>query len=257
MSTDKHYEPTAQKLTKARKEGRVFKPRIAVQLVGLLFGFIGLYFIPSFFWVEFKILLKYIENPCIDKLELFFEKAMYTWLVTISLFLTLVSVGSIAVQLFTAGSLFQLNIACMKLERISFASNLMNIFKSLKEIPIKIIFAIIVFYLTYCNIDLIIIATNFEYFSINNNSIIFNELYYFSLKLLVLFALYAGIDYFLQRRSYLKELRMTRQEVLNDQKENDGDPLFKHYRRQLHEQMTLADLIKQIKKSKIVVVERI
>ena len=50
-----------------------------------------------------------------------------------------------------------------------------------------------------------------------------------------IFALLAGVDVLLARRKHIKGLRMTRQEVKEEMKESDGDPMVKARQRQLRD----------------------
>jgi flagellar biosynthesis protein FlhB len=57
---------------------------------------------------------------------------------------------------------------------------------------------------------------------------------------------FAVVDFALRHRSWMRRLRMTRDEVRREQKETEGDPLLRSARRsahlELHEEATLAEL---------------
>lgn len=63
-------------------------------------------------------------------------------------------------------------------------------------------------------------------------------------------------DLLVQRRKYLKDLSMSHQEVRDEQKESEGDPLMRSARRQLHEAFSFEQLAAKVRRSSVVIVER-
>jgi flagellar biosynthetic protein FlhB len=74
------------------------------------------------------------------------------------------------------------------------------------------------------------------------------------LKVGLVFLLAGAVDYFLQRFLYLKELRMTKQEVKQEFKESEGDPLIKGARRQLHLEILAQNMVAAVKGADVVVI---
>lgn len=60
------------------------------------------------------------------------------------------------------------------------------------------------------------------------------------------------VDYLLSRRRIEQQLKMTRQEVRDEHRRNEGDPAHKSARRQAHQEMARAPL--QVKSARVVVV---
>ncbi len=67
------------------------------------------------------------------------------------------------------------------------------------------------------------------------------------------FLLIAGIDYFYQRRQWKKQLMMTKEEVKQEYKEMEGDPIVKSQRKALHQAMVLQDIQREVPKADVVV----
>jgi flagellar biosynthetic protein FlhB len=61
-------------------------------------------------------------------------------------------------------------------------------------------------------------------------------------------------DYFLQRFLFLKEMKMTKQEVKEEWKETEGDPLYKSMRRQMHRDILMQSMMAAIQRADVVVV---
>lgn len=74
------------------------------------------------------------------------------------------------------------------------------------------------------------------------------------LKVGLAFVALGVADYFLQRFLYLKELRMTKQEVKEEWKETEGNPLYKSVRRQLHREILMQSMMAAVKRADVVVV---
>ncbi|MBA3442911.1 MAG: flagellar biosynthesis protein FlhB [Pyrinomonadaceae bacterium] len=74
------------------------------------------------------------------------------------------------------------------------------------------------------------------------------------LKVGFTFLLLGAGDYFLQKYLYLKEMKMTKQEVKEDYKETEGNPLIKGARRQIHREILMQSIMAAVKKADAVVV---
>lgn len=74
------------------------------------------------------------------------------------------------------------------------------------------------------------------------------------LKVGFTFLLLGAGDYSLQKYLYLKEMKMTKQEVKEEYKETEGDPLIKGARRQIHREILMQSMMAAVKKADAVVV---
>ena len=67
----------------------------------------------------------------------------------------------------------------------------------------------------------------------------------------------ASIDYMVNRHKFVRELEMSPEEVRRENREEEGNPLVKSCRRAEHRALTMQALVQKIRRSKVVVVERI
>jgi flagellar biosynthesis protein FlhB len=74
------------------------------------------------------------------------------------------------------------------------------------------------------------------------------------LKVGLAFLFLGAVDFFLQKFLHLKDLKMTKQEVKQEYKETEGDPLIKSLRRHLHRELLSQNIVAAIKKADVVVV---
>lgn len=77
--------------------------------------------------------------------------------------------------------------------------------------------------------------------------------YSFFLKVIVVFFVIALIDLGVQRWNYKKKLRMSKDEVKREYKQDEGDPQIKGERRRLHREMAMGDARKGVKNADAVV----
>jgi type III secretion protein U len=64
----------------------------------------------------------------------------------------------------------------------------------------------------------------------------------------------AVFDLWFQNWNYLRQNRMTREDVKREHKEMEGDPHVKSRRRQLHREVNLANMLENVRKASVVVV---
>jgi flagellar biosynthetic protein FlhB len=75
----------------------------------------------------------------------------------------------------------------------------------------------------------------------------------FLAKVFVVFIVIAIIDLMVQRWHYKKQMRMTKEEVKREYKQDEGDPLIKSARRQMHREFAMSDTRQQVQTSDVVV----
>lgn len=66
-------------------------------------------------------------------------------------------------------------------------------------------------------------------------------------------AVFAGIDYFLQKREFGKQVRVTKQEAKQEMKEQEGDPLIKSRIRTIQRDMARKRMMKAVKTADVVI----
>jgi len=72
---------------------------------------------------------------------------------------------------------------------------------------------------------------------------------------IIIFLVILGIgDYIYQRWEYMRNLRMTKQEVKEEYKEMEGDPQIKGKRRQIQRQMSMNRMIKAVEEADVVII---
>src|SRR5262249_29426341 len=67
------------------------------------------------------------------------------------------------------------------------------------------------------------------------------------------FIVLAAADYLIEKRLYLKELMMSKDEVKREYKEMEGDPHIKGKRKQLHQELINEDTVQKARKATVIV----
>lgn len=73
------------------------------------------------------------------------------------------------------------------------------------------------------------------------------------LSLLGALAVFAGMDFFLQKREFNKGLRLTKQEAKEEAKERDGDPMIRARIRAIQREMARKRMMQAVKKADVIV----
>ncbi|MGH9381657.1 MAG: EscU/YscU/HrcU family type III secretion system export apparatus switch protein [Thermoanaerobaculia bacterium] len=71
----------------------------------------------------------------------------------------------------------------------------------------------------------------------------------------ILFIAVGGLDFLFQRWKFMRDQRMTKEEVRRDYKEMEGDPLIRSERRKVHRQIGSQDLSRAVTESKVVLID--
>ncbi len=67
-------------------------------------------------------------------------------------------------------------------------------------------------------------------------------------------AMFGMVDYYVQKRNWLNDLKMTRNEVQREHKDSEGDPLLRGIRKQFYSELVQDGLVNRVSRSKLVVV---
>ena len=70
---------------------------------------------------------------------------------------------------------------------------------------------------------------------------------------IVVFFFVSALDAWYQKFSYLKQLRMSRRDIRQEVKENEGDPYVKQRRKQLHQEWSQQNMLNAVRGSNVVV----
>ncbi|MBI2981510.1 MAG: EscU/YscU/HrcU family type III secretion system export apparatus switch protein [Deltaproteobacteria bacterium] len=262
-SQEKTEQPTPKRLRDARKKGQVFKSRDLETVVVLIAAFAVLFFTRSYVAGELRRLMELVfkevghsefDMGLINQLG--FVSMMTLVKVSAPFLMTVVFVAAL-VGFLQVGPVFSIEPLKPQTKRLNAIENLKNMLKPkiLFELA-KNIFKVVVVFL----IAALVIKGMLEPFllsvtvSLDGASKLGGMmLVRFLLRFFIFFLMLAVLDLMMQRREYIKNLKMTKEEVKREYKEDEGDPLIRSQRRQLHMEMAMGDVRQQVKNADVVI----
>lgn len=253
---EKAFQPTKKRLDEARKQGRVLKSPLLTQSL-VLFAIITLgYPLVGIVWLKLKFLLEYSWNY--TTLDL--QTVLWRWY---KLFCVVVGVTlsiSCAVGLFSESMQVGLKFGSLKFDfaKLEPSAGLKRIISGIKDstwLVLRGITLAAVLYYLLAQIQLA--ALGLGLLSLPLMLAKLQTLLWKPVRVLAAIVLVFGIlDYGFKRRKFFKELSMSRDELLREMKDDEGDPLIRANRKALHEALLMKDIVARVRKAKVVIVER-
>lgn len=257
-------EPSEHKLRKAREEGRVAK---STEINGALVLLLPV--------IAIIILAPWIFNSCVEIIKFYFDRcvsaeltdsalvdAFYNYFIKLVLpiGLTAMVAGVVGNIVQTKGFLFSTKPIEPKFSKILpkfgqyFKKTIFsmegafNVFKSLFKV-------VILFVASY-----IIISSDLETFLSMMNVSLWSGVCYIAKMaakiLLVAAVVFLGVaipDYFVQKKQFMESMKMTKQEVKQEYKDMEGDPLVKSRLRQQMRNLLYQNLPKAVSEADVVI----
>ncbi len=262
-SQEKTEEATPKRLREARKKGQVSKSRDMNTVVILIaaFALIAVMF-PYFYKLMEGVLISTFDVVSRETVTsgdaLDFMNASFWVFVKMTLpYILILSLIAIAVGFFQVGPIFSAEPVKPQAKRLNIVENVKNMFKmtTLIELAKNILKIALIFYFAYVvllsNLDQILLTTTTGLKE--STQIAASVLTAFLFRVFVLFALLAILDVMVQRWQYRKQLRMTKEEVKREYKQDEGDPIIKSVRKQLHQELAMGDTRRAVAASDVVV----
>ncbi len=259
---NKQEAPSAQRIRKAREEGNVAKSQEVVAFISLVIGVFVIFGMFPFWLDNFH----KIYISCLDFFKTDFSVNNIFSLLLVFLFRITLMLLPVLIALFVAGILgnimqfgFLLTSKVLKpnLSKLNPINGLKNIF-SLKRLLDGLVITLKVFVAFCLGAALILIflkqiagVAMLEVFSqmiwVRNKALILIA------ALLILFFIVAVSDFLIKRYQYIKSLRMSKQEVKDEYKQQEGNPEIKAKIRQIMMKNTMSKMMAAIPSANVVV----
>lgn len=265
--SEKHEEPTPHRLKKARFEGNIPRSRDLSSLVILFFG-----------WFIFVVLgnhlIKYIKIFITKNLNFLFlqeEKKnfiffnLYSSIKDIFFVVMIIFIFIIIVSIGTSGLLGGW-VLIKKPLRIDFSR--INPYKGITKIfanniffeMTKTIFKFVLtftfcsLYLWFMQFKIADLSSNYYLFAIEKSVLIIKKCVFLILLSLVPIV---GFDILFQLFNFKKKLKMSRLEIQDENKENEGNPQLKNFIRQKQRKLAYHRMMNNIKKADVIILNPI
>ncbi|MDI9409168.1 MAG: flagellar biosynthesis protein FlhB [Candidatus Pacebacteria bacterium] len=262
-SDDKTEEPTGKRLSETKEKGQVLQSKEFTHFVMIGMGAIVILYLAPLFMVKVLALARvFLERPH----ELMLGSVELKNLMTESLLglgmalmvpLVLLFIASLASHILQSGFNFTTEPLLPKLNRISILSGVKRIFslnslfetaKNLVKLAVVGGVGILVIAPAFLTIDSLLqmsVGGVLGQMRTLLGALLFG--------MLAVIALIAAVDYLYQRFQFMEKLRMTRQEVKDEHKQLEGDPLIRNRIRKLRMQKARQRMMQAVPTATVVV----
>jgi flagellar biosynthetic protein FlhB len=254
VSGEKTEQPTPKRLKKAREEGRVARSADLTSSAVLVVLFLILL---NMDWSD---IFRFSAQQFLIKKELSnsLKEAHYIALKFILMVVLPVLVTGIIIGALQGGGVIAFKTLLPQGNKLNPINRLKQIFSkknAFEFVKMIIKFVLIISLFGFSIISLTKVFHYIPYSDIRLVPRIIINLSSNFIKPLLIFIIVVGVlDYFYQRRSLTKELMMTKEEVKEEFKQDEGNPEIKGRRRQLHQEIAMHSLREAVRKASFVVI---
>jgi len=261
---DKSEEPTPHRLREAREKGQVAKSREVTTAFLLLFSYMIFKYTGEFMWEQLRSMVQIILSEIPRATEFSLNFVGYIFLVGIrGLLLSvapifgLVVFVALVVEALQTGFLFSLDPLTPKLERISPAEGFKKMFslQGFVELIKSIIKILIVFWITWValrnDIPFVIVLVSGQ--PMDALLLGASLAYKVAMRVGLFYLAIAILDYMYRRWEYMRGLKMTKQEIKEEYKRLEGDPMIKQRMRELQRQVAYSRMMAAVPQADVVV----
>jgi len=265
MAGDKSEQPTPKRMNEARKKGQVFKSRDFIQSLLFITAAAVLAAGGPTYFTELSDLMAQFFQPDMMRgdmpMNAMLSRMGFAWskfLVLSAPLLGALVVAAVAANFVQVKALFAAEIIKPKFEKLNPLAGFKNIFFSSRtyiELVKNLIKFGVIFWVLYSSIkgsmrDIIPIASmRLDQTASLAGSLISSLLY----KVGVVFLILGGADYMIQKKLHMKNMMMSKEEVKQEYKEQEGDPHVKHMRKHLFEQLMHESVAHNVPKATAVI----
>ncbi|MDR2132848.1 MAG: flagellar biosynthesis protein FlhB [Clostridiales Family XIII bacterium] len=263
--TNKTEKATGKKRNDERKKGNVFKSRDVVNVVSLLLGFLLVTAMSGHIYEQLRELYLYImdfgaaeEALTIAQTGVLARRMAMAAAVAVAPVLAVMFLVAVLANAVQTKFLLAWDLIKPKFSRMNPISGVKRMFFSLNsivELLKSIVKIAVVFALVYGTIKELMSAAPDLLNTRLEDGLLFmrDEIMDMVFIVCLIFAAVAALDFFYQRYDYEKKLRMSKQEVKDEYKQMEGDPMIRGKRREKQREISMSRMMQQIPQADVVV----
>ncbi len=238
-STERNHAPTSRRLKKAREEGKAMQSKELTAAVSLAVTFSAASLLLPWVATDVARLAQSAFRLAIRPqltLALTLAGECFALVATCAvMILGVAALASVVAGRLQTGPIFSLDPLKPKLERLNPVQNAKNIFslKSLVLVGMMLVKAVVIGVgLWIISSAIIGDAVRVVYAGVGGGlAVLQNGILAFGVWALCAFMLLGALDFLYQRYEFIKQLRMSIEEVRREHRENEGDPILKQARK--------------------------
>jgi flagellar biosynthetic protein FlhB len=261
---EKTEQPTQKRLDEARKKGNVAKSMEINSALSLLTGLFLLYLLSGMFFQQFSQTFRQIFSAGLmteltpANIHFYFFQGIKTFGIMLLLFLGGILLVGVASSILQVGFLFTLEPLSPKFNKLNPLKGFKKIViskRSLEELVKNLLKLIIIIYVAYNSIR----GYKDEFVPLMDKGT--DQVLGFmvtaglqvSLKIALIFIFIAAADYAFQKHEHLSNLKMTKQEIKDENKQTEGDPKVKSRIRIMQLRMARSRMMQAVPKADVVI----
>jgi flagellar biosynthetic protein FlhB len=261
---DKSEQPSEKKLHEGRDKGQVAKSVEINSLAIFSSGLIFIYFsrntignkLSSFAIKVFSNLDKMDVSPLIIT-NFLRDSAIFFFAAIAPVILVIMAAGLIS-NISQVGFNFSMKALAPKFQKMNPLANIKKIFfssRSFVEVLKSLVKLTIIGFFSYSVlVEFSLSATRLIEFTISEIlSFMVETAFTLVWKIMLVFTLIALVDFLFQKFKFMKDMKMTKQEVKEESKSSEGDPLIKSRIRKLQYQMARRRMISEVPKADVII----
>lgn len=259
---EKTEQPTAKRRKDARKEGNVFQSKDVASVV-TLFGVVWFMqlMLPSMYRRLREFIIRFLEIVGTDPSDITSLQLFEPWISTFlrsALPLLLVALGlAVIAHGVQTRFLFTFYVLKPKFGRLNPLKGIRNMFSMKNVVEVlkniaKCVLLIIILYTTITG-ALAAAVRMYDMDPLTSASYMFDIIFSLVKKVCLVFAVVAFFDYLYQRWKYEKDLKMTKQEVKEEHKEQEGNPQTKGRIRRIQRQMAMSRMMQKVPEADVII----
>ncbi|MDR1043999.1 MAG: flagellar biosynthesis protein FlhB [Candidatus Adiutrix sp.] len=261
---EKTEEATAFKLGKAREKNQIPKSQEITSTVVLLAAISALLLLAPYAWERLVGLFRHFIwrmtefDPTTADLWPWFHLAFRELLIIVIPFALIITIASVAANIFQSGG-FNVNSEAIsfKLDKLNFIKGFGRFFKlkSLIDTIKNTLKIAVIGYVSYLvikgHLDEFAVMSEMEAVEIALVTLrVVVELFY---KVLLLILVISFMDYAYQKWQFMRDMRMSKQEIKDEYKQMEGDPKIKARIRQIQMENSKKRMLGDVPKSDVVI----
>ena len=259
--SDKTEKPTPKRLQDSRKDGEIHKSqdlsKTALLVLWLLLfaGFSG--YMMEQIQILFDGILQSIAQPSPSSIIDMLGLSVVVLLKIVLPLLLVASVVGTFVEFMQVGSILAFKKVTPKLEnlnpvqgvkKIFSLKNLVELLKSIAKTTAVLLVAVIVVRATFSE------YMRLTYGPLEATLLVhWQAIVWIASGVIFVFLFISILDAFYQRYEYLKNLKMSMQDIKQEMKSSEGDPMMKSKRKQLHQEWSEQNVMASVRRSSVVV----
>lgn len=259
MAEEQRFKPSKRKLDKARKEGKLLKSKFLVQVAVITVVYLLLWTAIPQTWVAFKMLLEWVvTDRSADPLAALLVASR----IVVRITGIVIGLGGLAALIASAAQVgihVETAVLAPRIDRLNPVAGIKKIFSlAWREVAQLLFRGSILLAIAWIGLNSIVTRAALSFFAPNSSEVRFLgvSLGWMTGYLVLGFLALGGVDYLVRRRNFLREMSMSHQEVREERKNEEGDPFIAATRRSMHEALAMQDLIRRVRKSRVILVEK-